>query len=350
MTAAARAIDRTAATVGYRAAFFGIADRWRAATPFVADLSRRTRRDAVSGWVVAGQALAGGAVTAFKRALAAVGDIAAPSLARPRSTAAADPEADLVGGAGVIAGAAVQPVIEIGAVVATADLAGCAALRRAADSAVAAIPVAAISSVAAQAATAVLSCLTTVPAATAIRAIAAIDSAAAFPGGATAVGGFKTGLYARPTAANLAGRTGVTARSAVLRIRFEIGAGAAATRFASATAAAIKRAAAAVGRAAAFPGLARQWRAADATVADLAGGTGGVAGSAVRRIGEDVRARATTATFCAGAVDTCCTVRAAGGPTRPRSAVPAGVAATTAGGRVALQWLVDTGSLLTDLA
>ena len=179
---------------------------------------------------------------------------------------------------------------------------------------------------------------------------AAIDAAASLPGWAAAARRLEAGFDARPTAADLSGRAGVTARPAVCRICLKIGAGAAATGLAGAAAAAIEGAAAAVRWAAAFPGLARQRRAADAPVADLAGRTGRIAGTAVGGIGQDVGAGAAAATFRAGAVDTGRAVRAAGCPTRPRPAVPIGVATPAAGGRVALNWLGDAGSLLAHLA
>jgi hypothetical protein len=164
------------------------------------------------------------------------------------------------------------------------------------------------------------------------------------------MGSLKAGCDARPTTANLAGQASVTARSAVLGIRFEVGARAPTTCFAGAAAAAIKGAAAAVGRTAAFPGLARQRRAADPTVADLARSTGGIAGSTVRRVSHDIGARAAAAGLRSGAVDAGGPVRATGGAARSRPAVPAGVAASTAVRRVAERWLSDTVSVLAGLA
>ncbi len=165
----ARTVDRAPAAVGQRPAeleFAGTGLR-RAAAGLIADLPRRTRRDAVAGRI-ASQALAGGAVAAYQRALAAVGNSAAASFARPRGTTAADPEADLIRSAGVIADATVIRVIETGALIATADLAGWAAHsgRQAAGSRIAAfLAAAAVSGGAAPLIAAGLSGPATLPAA-----------------------------------------------------------------------------------------------------------------------------------------------------------------------------------------
>lgn len=125
----ARAIDRASASIGKLAAKLGhVCTGLRcAAVCFVADLTQRTGRHAIPGRVT-GQTLAGGAVAADECACAAVGNRAAPPLACARGAAAAGSEADLVGGAGVVAGAAILPVVESGAHIAAANLAGRAAL------------------------------------------------------------------------------------------------------------------------------------------------------------------------------------------------------------------------------
>ena len=106
---------------------------------------------------------------------------------------------------------------------------------------------------------------------------------------------------ARPTAAAFSGAARVDAGPAVRWVGLEIGACAAATGLPGGAGTAIEGAPTAVGRAAALPGLACQRRAADALVADLAGGTGGIAGPAVRRVGLDVDARSATADPTIGA-------------------------------------------------
>jgi hypothetical protein len=335
----AGAVNHAPAAVGEAAANFGRARRRRAAAPLVADLPLPTRRDAGAGWAVAGQALVRGAVAAVEGAAAAVGEGAAPPCcARPRGTAAAGPGADLAGVAGVIAGATVLRVSEIGALIATADVADRAARPHAAGPAKAALrATAAVPGIAAgRAAAAGLAGLAALSA-TAVAIGAADRAAAALPGGAAA--DLKAEFGARPAAAALPRGAGVAAGAAVSRVGLEVGARSGATGLPGAAAAAMEDAAAAVGRAAAlpglarrkraagtpiadlagsaaaiegaaaevgeaaaFPGLARRWSAAGARIADLAGGAGGTAGAAVGRVGLEVGARPVAAVLAGGAV------------------------------------------------